>query len=193
MRVITFRCFPCARPGFPGKSRRKPTLTLPVSRGSSMRPRRGRYRAQQPRRPPQPVIVSHLGRLHGPCSTWIPLLIRTSGPAAASAAATETSSASVSSRDRAQNRALAGQLRDPRAPDVGAAAGKALGKARPRLGVSHEVTEFRSSSSVLPRSFPAWPSSMSTATRISVFSVILSPSPPRWRFSARRSLASSSS
>ncbi len=51
-----------------------------------------------------------------------------------------------------------------------------------RLGtgwrLSHEVTDFRSSSSVVPRSLPARPRSMSTATRMSVFSVIRSPSPP---------------
>lgn len=59
--------------------------------------------------------------------------------------------------------------------------------------LSHEVTDFRSSSSVVPRSLPARPRSMSTATRISVFSVIRSPSPPRWRLRVRRILASSSS
>jgi hypothetical protein len=58
---------------------------------------------------------------------------------------------------------------------------------------SHEVTDFRSSSSVVPRSLSARPRSMSTATRMSVFSVIRSPSPPRRRLRARRSLASSSS
>ena len=62
-----------------------------------------------------------------------------------------------------------------------------------RIGGSHEVTDFRSSSSVVPRSLPARPRSMSTATRISVFSVIRSPSPPRWRLRVRRILASSSS
>ena len=62
-----------------------------------------------------------------------------------------------------------------------------------RWRLSHEVTDFRSSPSVVPRSLPARPRSMSTATRISVFSVIRSPSPPRWRLRARRILASSSS
>jgi hypothetical protein len=66
---------------------------------------------------------------------------------------------------------------------------------RPGTGwrLSHEVTDFRSSSSVVPRSLPARPRSMSTATRMSVFSVIRSPSPPRWRLRVRRILASSSS
>ena len=59
--------------------------------------------------------------------------------------------------------------------------------------LSHEVTDFRSSSSVVPRSLPARPRSMSTATRMSVFSVIRSPSPPRCRLRVRRILASSSS
>ena len=62
-----------------------------------------------------------------------------------------------------------------------------------RRRLSHEVTDFRSSPSVVPRSLPARPRSMSTATRISVFSVIRSPSPPRWRLRVRRILASSSS
>ena len=65
--------------------------------------------------------------------------------------------------------------------------------ARTGWRLSHEVTDFRSSSSVVPRSLPARPRSMSTATRISVFSVIRSPSPPRWRLRVRRILASSSS
>ena len=62
----------------------------------------------------------------------------------------------------------------------------------PRSG-TYRVTDFLSSSSVVPRRRSARLSSMSTATRMRVFSVIRSPSPARWRFSRRRSLASSSS
>src|SRR5437773_10912978 len=47
-------------------------------------------------------------------------------------------------------------------------------RASPVVAGSHEVTDFRSSSSVVPRSRPARPRSTSTATRISVFSVIRS-------------------
>src|SRR5262249_44026099 len=55
------------------------------------------------------------------------------------------------------------------------------------------VTDFRSSSSVAPLSWSELARSRSIATRTSVFSVILSPAPPRARFSRRRSAVSSSS